>query len=89
MISTVMIFSGDGDNVDVLGNRGVWGSHLGSESLLRRHAKSRRRIACISESFYDACFDEDIFVSVGTWVFFKGFLRFEGSEGVGCVLGVL
>ena len=28
--------------------RGVWGSHLGSETLLRRHAKSRRRIACIS-----------------------------------------
>ena len=45
-------FSRDEDDEnDDLCNRGVWGSHLGSETLLRRHAKSRRRIACISESF--------------------------------------
>lgn len=31
-----------------LDTRGVWGSHLGSETLLRRHTKSRRRIACIT-----------------------------------------
>jgi len=31
-----------------LDNRCVWGSHLGSETLLRSHTKSRRRIACIS-----------------------------------------
>jgi len=31
-----------------LDTRGVWGSHLGSETLLRRHTKSRRRIACIA-----------------------------------------
>ena len=29
--------------------RGVWGSHLGSETLQRSHTKSRRRIACISK----------------------------------------
>jgi len=28
--------------------RAVWGSHLGSETLLRSHTKSRRRIACIT-----------------------------------------
>lgn len=31
-----------------LDTKGVWGSHLGSETLLRRHTKSRRRIACIT-----------------------------------------
>lgn len=31
-----------------LDTRYVWGSHLGSETLLRSHTKSRRRIACIT-----------------------------------------
>jgi len=37
-----------GELHDSLDEKGVWGSHLGSETLLRRHAKSRRRIACIT-----------------------------------------
>ena len=52
MLMMIDDFSRDVDDEnDDLCNRGVWGSHLGSETLLRRHAKSRRRIACISESF--------------------------------------
>merc|ERR1719370_1867133 len=37
-----------GELHDSLDDKGVWGSHLGSETLMRRHAKSRRRIACIT-----------------------------------------
>ena len=32
----------------MLDDRTVWGSHLGSETLIRRHKNTRTRIACIS-----------------------------------------
>ena len=32
----------------MLDDKTVWGSHLGSETLLRRHKNTRTRIACIT-----------------------------------------
>ena len=37
-----------GDLHAMLDDKTVWGSHLGSETLLRRHKNTRTRIACIT-----------------------------------------
>merc|ERR1712038_1874678 len=37
-----------GDLHNTLDNRAVWGTHLGSETLMRGHKNTRTRIACIA-----------------------------------------